>query len=146
MVNATSTFALGGGVIFEALAYASLSFCLLAAFGATLGKQWIAHYRTTSFGHGSLEERCMQRQQKFDALTAWHFEAVLQSFPVLLQISIMFLGLALSTTIWTQHPLMSSAVIAMTAVLILLVTRSLSSTPLVLPTAQPRSQPWLSSS
>jgi Family of unknown function (DUF6535) len=134
-----------GGVWFEALAYASLSFCLLAALGAMLGKQWLAHYRLNRFGHGTLQERCIQRQQRFDALAAWHFETVLRSFPILLQVSILCLGLALSVNIWAQSPWMTSAVLAMTAVGILLVTQSLSSPPRALPTVQPRSQHWLSS-
>jgi hypothetical protein len=79
-----------GQVWFQTLAYASLSFSLLAAFGAVLGKQWLCFYKLKRFGHGSLEERGKTRQQKFDSLATWHFDAVLHTFPVLLEISLLY--------------------------------------------------------
>ncbi|KAJ8580028.1 hypothetical protein M405DRAFT_88131, partial [Rhizopogon salebrosus TDB-379] len=49
----------------QALAYTSLVFSLLAAFGAVLGKQWLGYYKTNRYVRGSLEERCKQRHRKF---------------------------------------------------------------------------------
>ncbi|KAG1894723.1 uncharacterized protein F5891DRAFT_1254640 [Suillus fuscotomentosus] len=69
-----------GQIWFQTPAYASLSFSLLAAFGAILGKQWLRIYKLKRFGCGSLEEQGKNRQHKFDSLKAWHLDAVLQTF------------------------------------------------------------------
>jgi len=103
-----------GQVWFQTLAYASLSFSVLAAFGAVLGKQWLRFYKLKRFGHGSLEERGKSRQQKFDSLVAWHFDAVLQTFPVLLEISLLLFGISLSSYVWTQQRTITSVIIATT--------------------------------
>lgn len=98
----------------QALAYASLGFNLLAAYGAVMGKQWLGHYKTNRFGSGSLEDRCQQRSCKFQELKAWQFENVLRSFPVLLQISLLLFGLSLGAMLWTSQRSISVLVIAMT--------------------------------
>lgn len=98
----------------QALAYASLGFNLLAAYGAVMGKQWLGHYKTNRFGHGSLQDRCQRRHRKFQELKTWRFENVLQSFPVLLQISLLLFGLSLGAMLWTQQRFISIIVIAMT--------------------------------
>ncbi|KAG1722908.1 hypothetical protein EDB19DRAFT_1916411 [Suillus lakei] len=103
-----------GQVWFQTLAYASLSFSLLAAFGAVLGKQWLRFYKLKRFGSGSLEDRGKSRQQKFDGLEAWHFDAVLQTFPVLLEISLLLFGISLSSYVWTQQRTITSIIIATT--------------------------------
>lgn len=103
-----------GQVWFQTMAYASLSFSLLAAFGAVLGKQWLRFYRLKRFGCGSLEERGRSRQQKFDSLEAWHLDAVLQTFPVLLEISLLLFGISLSSYVWTQQRTITAVIIAAT--------------------------------
>ncbi|KIJ34570.1 hypothetical protein M422DRAFT_181916, partial [Sphaerobolus stellatus SS14] len=40
----------------QSLAYLSLGTSLLAAFGAVLVKQWLAHFKSTRFTPGSLEQ------------------------------------------------------------------------------------------
>ena len=99
----------------QPLAYTSLSLSLLAAFGAVLGKQWLAHYKSNRFGHGSLEERCSQRQHKLLGLQAWGLSAVLQSFPVLLQISLLIFAVALSAYVRAQQAATFGVVIAVAA-------------------------------
>jgi hypothetical protein len=79
----------------QALAYVSLSFSLLAALGAVLGKQWLGYYKTKRYGRGSLADRCKQRHRTFQKLQQWQLENVLQLFPVLLQISVFLFGLSL---------------------------------------------------
>ncbi|KAG2748316.1 hypothetical protein P692DRAFT_20874609 [Suillus brevipes Sb2] len=39
------------------IAYASLSFSLLTAFGAVFGKQWLGYYKSQRYGRGSQEEQ-----------------------------------------------------------------------------------------
>ncbi|KAG1805477.1 uncharacterized protein BJ212DRAFT_1469058, partial [Suillus subaureus] len=68
----------------QTLAYSSLAFSVLAAFGAVLGKQWLNSYKSVR-GRGTLEERGMQRQRKLDGLEYFRLQTVLQAFLVLLQ-------------------------------------------------------------
>jgi hypothetical protein len=98
----------------QSIAYASLSFSLLAAFGAVLGKQWLGYYKSHRYGRGSQEERAKRRQDKFDGIVAWHFDAVVQSFPVLLQISLLLFGIALSANLWSQQHTIAWVIIATT--------------------------------
>jgi len=95
---------------FQGLAYLALSFSLLAAFGAVLGKQWLSHFKSNNI-RGSLEDRGKQRQQKLDGLEAWYFNAVLQSFPVLLQLSLLLFSISLSAFVWSQQGALAIAVI-----------------------------------
>ncbi|KAG0697359.1 hypothetical protein DFH29DRAFT_1022852 [Suillus ampliporus] len=105
-----------GQVWFQTLAYSSLSFSLLAAFGAVLGKQWLRIYKLKRFGCGSLEEQGARTDNK--NLTAskrgWHLDAVLQTFPVLLEISLLLFGISLSAYVWTQQRTITSIIIATT--------------------------------
>ncbi|KAG1726475.1 hypothetical protein EDB19DRAFT_226478, partial [Suillus lakei] len=96
------------------IAYASLSMSLLAAFGAVLGKQWLGYYKSNRYGRGSQEERGKRRQETFDGLITWYFDAVVQSFPVLLQISLLLFGIALSANMWTEQPSIAWVIIATT--------------------------------
>jgi hypothetical protein len=98
----------------QSIAYASLSFSLLAAFGAVLGKQWLGYYKSQRYGRGSQEERAKRRQEKFDGIVTWYFDAVVQSFPVLLQISLLLFGIALSINMWSQQHTIAWVIIATT--------------------------------
>jgi hypothetical protein len=102
----------------QTLAYASLSFSVLAAFGAVMGKQWLNSFKA-SRGRGSLEERGFQRQKRLDGLEYWHLQTVLRAFLVLLQISLLLFGLSLSANMWTQQRTISSVIISATALGIL---------------------------
>ncbi|OAX38100.1 hypothetical protein K503DRAFT_819061, partial [Rhizopogon vinicolor AM-OR11-026] len=99
----------------QSLAYASLLLSLLAAFGAILGKQWLGYYKSNRYGHGSLEERGRRRQQKMEALRTWYFDAVVQSFPALLQVSLFLFGASLSINMWSQQQTIARVIICMTA-------------------------------
>ncbi|KAG2032633.1 hypothetical protein BDR03DRAFT_873633 [Suillus americanus] len=98
----------------QMVAYASLSMSLLAAFGAVLGKQWLGYYKSNRYGRGSQEERGKRRQEKFDGLITWYFDAVVQSFPVLLQISLLLFGIALGAHMWCEQPSIAWVIIATT--------------------------------
>jgi hypothetical protein len=98
----------------QMVAYASLSMSLLAAFGAVLGKQWLGYYKSNRYGRGSQEERGKRRQAKFDGLVTWYFDAVVQSFPVLLQISLLLFGIALGANMWYEQPSIAWVIIATT--------------------------------
>ncbi|KAG2073812.1 hypothetical protein BDR04DRAFT_1009760 [Suillus decipiens] len=98
----------------QSVAYASLSFSLLAAFWAVLGKQWLGYYKSHRYGRGSEEERGKRRQEKFDGIVTWHFDAVLQSFPILLQFSLFLFGIALSANMWYEQHTIAWVIIATT--------------------------------
>lgn len=99
----------------QVLAYMSLTFSLLAAFGAVLGKQWLSHYKTNRFDRGRLGDRCQHRHRKFEELKKRSFEHVLHSFPVLLQISLVLFILSLAAAMWMQHRIVSYFIIVPTA-------------------------------
>lgn len=99
----------------QSLAYASLLLSLLAAFGAILGKQWLGYYKSNRYGHGSLEERGRRRQQKMEALRTWYFDAVVQSFPALLQVSLFLFGASLSISMWSQQQTIARVIVCTTA-------------------------------
>ncbi|KAG1838912.1 hypothetical protein DFJ58DRAFT_860689, partial [Suillus subalutaceus] len=98
----------------QTLAYASLAFSVLAAFGAVLGKQWL-HYYMTNRGRGTLEERGVDRQMKLDGIKCFRLKIVLQTFLVLLQISLLLFGLSLSANMWVKQTTISSVIICTTA-------------------------------
>ena len=99
----------------QSLAYASLSTSLLAAAGAVLGKQWLGNFKTSRFGRGSLEERCTRRQRKLDGLETWRFGIVISFLPILLQMSLLFFGIALSANTWTLQQTISKVIIGTSA-------------------------------
>ncbi|KAG1820658.1 hypothetical protein EV424DRAFT_1402548, partial [Suillus variegatus] len=96
----------------QMIAYASLSMSLLAAFGAVLGRQWLGYYKFYRYGRGSLESRGKRRQEMYDGLITWYFDAVVQSFPVLLQISVLLFEIALGAHMWYQQPSIAWVIIA----------------------------------
>ena len=99
----------------QILAYMSLFSNLSAAFCAMLGKKRLGHFKTSHLGKGALIERYERRQQKFNGLEAWHLSAVIATLLILLQLSLLFFGIALAADIWTQLPKVASAVMATTA-------------------------------
>ncbi|KAJ7704149.1 hypothetical protein B0H16DRAFT_1902132 [Mycena metata] len=93
-------------VIVQCLLYASLFTTLLAALLAVLGKQWLMYYQAAG-SRGTIEERGLERQRKFDGLVKWKFEAVLQAFPLLLQLALLLFASSISLYLWTfiYHPI-----------------------------------------
>ncbi|KAG1858538.1 hypothetical protein F4604DRAFT_1627691, partial [Suillus subluteus] len=98
----------------QCIAYASLSFSLLAAFGAVLGKQWLGYYKSHRYGRGSEDERAKRRQERFDGIVTWYFDAVVQSFPILLQLSLLLFGIAIGANMWSQQYTIAWVIIATT--------------------------------
>jgi len=101
-------------VLIQALSYASLSLSLLAAFGAVLGKQWLGHFKTSRFGHGTMQERGLQRHLKVMAIEQWHLHVILDALPVLLQLSLFLFGASLAANIYLKQPALGLIVLAMT--------------------------------
>lgn len=97
----------------QSLTYASLCASLLAALGAVLGKQWLSNFKRS--GRGTIDDRGRQRQMKLDGLRTWHFDAVLQFLPSLLQISLLLFGIALSASLWIMSRTIAAIVITSTS-------------------------------
>ncbi|KAJ7703709.1 hypothetical protein B0H17DRAFT_922163, partial [Mycena rosella] len=89
-------------VVAQSLLYFSLFSTLLAGLLAVLGKQWLLHYDSVG-ERGTIEERGIERQHKFDGLLRWKFDLVMQIFPLLLQLSLLLFAAALSIYLWTIH-------------------------------------------
>ncbi|KAJ7349982.1 hypothetical protein DFH08DRAFT_696558, partial [Mycena albidolilacea] len=68
-------------VIAQGILYISLFSTLLAALLAVLGKQWLLHYDSVG-ERGTIEERGLERQRKFDGMRRWKFDLVMQIFPL----------------------------------------------------------------
>jgi len=96
----------------QSLAYASLGTSLLAAFGAVLGKQWLAHYKSTRFGRGTQEERGKLRHKRFLGLKQWQLEPMLDILPVLLQLSLGLFAISLTANIWILQQTLGCILIA----------------------------------
>ncbi|KAG1838913.1 hypothetical protein DFJ58DRAFT_120881 [Suillus subalutaceus] len=97
----------------QMLAYVSLVLSLLAAFGATLCKQWLNSY--TREVRGTLEERGIYRQIKLDGLENFRMQSVVQALLVLLQASVMLFALSLSANMWAKQIEISTGIICTTA-------------------------------
>ncbi|KAJ7244287.1 hypothetical protein C8J57DRAFT_1141644, partial [Mycena rebaudengoi] len=101
-------------VVVQSLLYASLFSTLLAALLAVLGKQWLMHYDAAG-SRGTLAERGLERQRKYDGLQRWKFTIVMEMFPLLLQLALLLFSAALSVYLSTiSHPI-AIIVIAMTS-------------------------------
>jgi hypothetical protein len=97
----------------QVIAYASLALSLIAAFGAVLAKQWLGHYKINRYDRGSLGNQCKQRHRKFRELMDKGFEDALQSFTVLLQISLFLFALSIAGAMWTQQRTVSILIVVM---------------------------------
>ena len=105
----------------QAILYATLCATLFAAFLATLGKQWLNRYMQTD-AHGSIVDRCRDRERKLDGIENWRFNIVMQSGPLTIQGSLGLLGSALARYLWETDRMVSSVVIGFTFLGVILYT------------------------
>ena len=99
----------------QATLYATLCATLFAAFLATLGKQWLNRYGQTDT-HGSIQDRCRDRERKLNGIDRWWFHIVMQFAPLIIQGSLALLGAALSQYLWELDRVVSSVVIGFTSI------------------------------
>ena len=98
----------------QAMLYVTLCATLFAAFLATLGKQWLGRYGQTD-AHGSIQDRCRDRERKLSGIDRWWFHVVMQFAPLIIQGSLALLGAALSRYLWEVDRMVSSVVIGFTS-------------------------------
>ncbi|KAJ7661866.1 hypothetical protein B0H17DRAFT_953380 [Mycena rosella] len=106
-------------VVAQSLLYFSLFSTLMAGLLAVLGKQWLLHYDSVG-ERGTIEERGIERQRKFDGLLRWKFDLVMQIFPLLLQHSLLLFATALSIYLWTIHHAIAAIVLGLTSIGVIL--------------------------
>lgn len=94
--------------------YSSLAASLLAAFVAMLGKQWLNRYERVGT-RGSVIERARERQIRTDGMSTWNFHLVMESLSVMLQMSVLLLGYALSQYLWTIDKTVADVIIGVTS-------------------------------
>lgn len=97
----------------QAILFSSLAASLLSAFVAMLGKQWLNRYSQVE--HGSLIDRGRNRQRKMDGMATWHFSLVMETLPVMLQVSLLLLGCALTKYLFTIDHLIAWVIAGFTA-------------------------------
>ncbi|KAF7346677.1 hypothetical protein MSAN_01805500 [Mycena sanguinolenta] len=99
----------------QCMLYVSLFTTLLAALFAVLGKQWMMNYQTAGV-KGTIDERGRERQRKLDSIHKWKFEAILQTFPLLLQLALLLFGTALSIYLWPINHSIALIALVFTAI------------------------------
>lgn len=98
----------------QVMLYASLATSLLAAFLATLGKQWLNQYTSTGMWR-AMDDYSHERQHRLSGIVAWKFVYTMESMPLMLQISLLLLGCALSLYLWKIDPTISFVTLTMTS-------------------------------
>ena len=98
----------------QAILFASLAVSLFSAFLAMLGKQWLTRYASVDI-RGSAIERSQNRQRKFDGIVNWHFDRVMGSLPLMLQVALLLLGCALSRYLLEIDKTVASVVLGATS-------------------------------
>ena len=101
-----------GIVTVQSLLYASLASSLFAAFLAMLGKKWMNRYLRNR--GGSAADKSRDRQLKLDGLERWHFQLVIESLHVMLQLGLLLLGCALSLYLRTISRTVAGVAISVT--------------------------------
>ena len=101
-------------VLVQAILFGSLATSLFSAFLAMLGKQWLNRYASTDM-RGTAIERSQNRQRKLDGIITWYFDHVMESLPLMLQIALLLLGLALSYYLWEVNITVACVVIGVTS-------------------------------
>lgn len=94
----------------QAILFGSLASALLAAFLATLGKQWLNLHVDGSFIH-----RNRHRELKMRGMITWRFRVVMECLPLIMQGSLLLLGYALAQYFWDLSRKVSSVIVAFTA-------------------------------
>jgi len=102
-----------GVLVVQCLLYASFATSLFAAFVAMLGKQWLNRFaRNTG---RTAAEKSWDRQNKLQGMEQWRFHIVMECLPIMLQLSLLLLGCALSSYLWSINPIAAYVVLAVTA-------------------------------
>lgn len=64
---------------------------------------------------GTIAERGLERQRKFDGFHRWGFASVMEALPILLQLALLLFAAAISEYLWTLHRTIGIIVLTLTA-------------------------------
>ena len=91
--------------------YTSLGCSLLSAFGGLLSKQWIIRYRKRVVWAGTFADQCSLRELRFEGLVEWKFYGIMETLPLLLQLSLLLFAIGLAKVLWPQSRTVAGVVI-----------------------------------
>ena len=93
----------------QSILFSSLASALLAAFLAMLGKQWLNLHV-----EGSLIDRSRHRELKMRGMITWRFKLIMECLPLVMQLSLLFLGYALARYVWDLSRTVSAVIATFT--------------------------------
>ncbi|KAG8942807.1 hypothetical protein FRC03_002874 [Tulasnella sp. 419] len=105
--------------------FASLCCSLFTAFGAVIGKQWLAHYGRESQLR-SPSAKGIERQRKYMGLEKWKFQAVVETLPTLLQFSLFFFFIGLIDFMWPLNIVVGILILVLSVLTLLFYVVTLS--------------------
>jgi len=94
----------------QSILFSSLASALLAAFLATLGKQWLNFHV-----EGSLIDRSRHRELRMRGMITWRFKIIMECLPLIMQVSLLLLGCALARYLWDLSRTVSAVIATFTA-------------------------------
>lgn len=94
----------------QSILFSSLASALLAAFLASLGKQWLNFHV-----EGSFIDRNRHRELKMRGMIAWRFKFIMEFLPLIIQGSLLLFGYALARYLWELSHTISAVVTGFTA-------------------------------
>lgn len=111
-----TAFSPGGRVVRQnCLFFASLFSSLLAAAGAVLAKQWLAHYERTG-QTGPLDEQGLRRTKKFLGAKKWKLGHMVEALPMLILLSLGLFFIGIADYLWTLNRAVAAVATAFSAV------------------------------
>ncbi|KAG8955764.1 hypothetical protein FRC03_011089 [Tulasnella sp. 419] len=90
--------------------FASLACSLLASFGAILGKEMLAEYKSSG-ALNTLPEQGRRRQRKFNGLNRYRFQLLMQALPIMLQFSLALFLLGIIDFLLQMSPAVAAVII-----------------------------------
>ena len=98
----------------QAILFTSLTISLFSAFLGMLCKQWLGNYGLTNVEESAIR-RCKNRQGKLDGVEAWYWTQMMETSLLMLQVSLLLLGCALSRYLWEVDITIACIVLGVTS-------------------------------
>ena len=99
----------------QSILFASLAVTLFAAFITILGRQWILHYKETSWW-GIVVRPGKAREPKFVGLQRGGLHFIMESLPFLLLLALLLFGVGLTVYLWDLDLPAAESMLAVTAI------------------------------
>ena len=99
----------------QSILFASLAVTLLAAFITILGRQWVLHYKETSYW-GITADEDTGYQVKYVGLRRRGLHFIMESLPFLLQLALLLFGIGLTVYLWDLDLPSAEVILAVTCI------------------------------